>query len=410
MISDTQFDTKPLASINDVDFQPGKPIIPPSNPEQLTDTSYTTCKLALTMIVRKIISSLFGLKPPSYDTILKMDTEIREVYDKFPSNIKYFSPTTRRPAGVALSVQRLGLKVIMSHALVILHRPFLHRSFRNPRYVPSRQKCLEAAHTVLELFHEYRTNPDYIEYSWYALGALHAFHAGTVVGLRCYLEPLTCDEKDWIAVDKARLEFEKISQIDGWGKLGEKGSKVFGILIRKALEKKAIFEGGLGGNSIHIGVGSTGQNGVNTGVTGQSQVHSQSFDSQPSSATGFDSGMSFSTPSMDTSTSGSTGWTPQYTGSLFPNQFDSNTLTNPTLQSEVYNGSRLAGAGMPGFVTSDSSPDQANWDAFWPKSMNLVLYLPRNSSLRNSLSGIFSLITWILIFRGQILLWQVKVA
>lgn len=376
MISDTQFDTKPLTSINDADFQPGKPITPPSNPEQLTDTTYATCKYALTIQIRKIISSLFGLKPPSYETILKMDQEIRDVYDKFPENIKYVSPAnrtaeTRRP-GVTLSVQRLGLKVIMSHALVILHRPFLHRSFRNPRYVPSREKCLEAAHCALELFHEYRTNLDYVEYSWYSVGALHAFHAGTVVGLWCYLEPLTCDERDWIAVDNARQEFEKISQIEGWSKLGEKGSKVFGILIKKALEKKAILEGLMGSNGVHIGVGSTAQSVVNIGAAVQPPGNFQSFDSQPSSATAFDSGLSFSTPSIDTSTSGSTGWTPQYTGPLFPNQFDPNPLTNPTLHSEAYNGSRLAGAGMPGIVTSDSSPDQTNWDAFWPKGMNLV--------------------------------------
>jgi len=412
MISDTQFDTKPLCSINDADFQPGKPVIPSSNPEQLTDTSYATCKLALSMIIRKIISSLFGLTPPSYDKILQMDAEIREIYDNFPSNIKYYPPGTRR-VDVTLAVQRLGLKVIMSHALVILHRPFLHRSFRNPRYVPSREKCLDAAHTVLDLFHEYRTNIDYVEYSWYALGALHAFHAGTVVGLRCYLEPLSCDARDWIAVDNAKREFEKIISVDGWGKLGEKGSKVFGILIRKALEKKAILEGALGSNGVHIGVGSGAQTGAVVGTAGQSQqTISPAFDSQPSSATGFDSGMSFSTPGLDTSSSGSTGWTPQYSGSLFPNQFDPNPLTNPNLQSEAYNGSRLAGAGMPGVVTSNSSPDQTNWDAFWPKSMNLVFPpppLPPAVLAYCSLNGIFSLITWILICRGRILLLPARV-
>lgn len=380
MIADTQFDTKPLASINDCDFNPGQPIIPPTDPEQITDTTYTVCKLALTMMLRKIISSLFGIKPPSYDTILEMDKEIRELYDSFPTDIKYAAPAIGRGVDLTLAVQRLGCKTIMSHALVILHRPFLHRSFRNPRYVPSREKCMDAAHTVLELFHEYRNNQDYVEYSWYGIGALHAFHAGTVVGLRCYLEPLSCDERDWIALDKVRQEFEKISHFDGWKKLGEKGSKVFGILIKKALEKKAVLEGSLGGNAAHIGVGSAPQNGVSTPATVQSQSHSQSFSSQPSSATGFDSGLSFSTPGADTSISGSTGWTPQYTGPLFPNQYDPNPLTNPALHSEVYNGSILQGAGMPGLVSTDSSPDQTNWDAFWPKGMNLVSP-PQNLSL-----------------------------
>jgi len=201
MISDAPFDTKPLASMNDCDLRPGCKMPPPrpANPESLTDTTYATCKLALAMVVRKIISSLFGLTPPSYDTIMKFDAEVRQIYDSFPSGMKRSSEMNRE-GGVTLSVQRLGLKVITNHTLVILHRPFLYRSFRDARYVPSREKCLDAAHEVLQLFHEYRNNLDYIEYSWYALGALHAFHAGTVVGLRCYLEPLTCDERDCIAV------------------------------------------------------------------------------------------------------------------------------------------------------------------------------------------------------------------
>ena len=373
MIADTQFDTKPLASINDCDFNLGKPIVPSPDPEQITDTTYTVCKLKLTMMIRKIISSLFGIKPPSYDTILEMDTEIRELYDGFPTDMKYPAPAIGRGVNLTLAVQRMGCKVIMSHALVILHRPFLHRSFRNPRYVPSREKCMDAAHVVLELFHEYRTNQDYLEYSWYGICALHAFHAGTVVGLRCYLEPLSCDQRDWIALDKVRQEFDNISHLDGWGKLGEKGSKVFGILIKKALEKKAILEGSLGGTAVHIGLGSSPQNVVNAPATGQSQSHSQSFSGQPSLATGFDSALSFSTPSADNSISGSTGWTPQYSGSLFPNQYDPNPLTNPALHSEVYNGSILQGAGMPGLVSTESSPDQTNWDAFWPKGMNLVI-------------------------------------
>ena len=254
MISDSQFDTKPLASMNDSDLRPGCKLPPPkpSNPELLTDTSYATCKLALAIVVRKIISSLFGLTPPSYDTIVKFDAEVRQIYDSFPSGMKR-SIEMNRDGGLTLRVQRLGLRVITNHTLVILHRPFLYRSFRDARYVPSREKCLDAAHEVLQLFHEHRNNPDYCEYSWYALGALHAFHAGTVVGLRCYLEPLTCDKRDWVAVEQAVVEFEKIQKVDGWGKLGEKATKVFGILMRKASERKAILEGDLGTNGVTIG-------------------------------------------------------------------------------------------------------------------------------------------------------------
>jgi hypothetical protein len=358
MISDTQFDTKPLAAMNDADFRPGCKLPPPrpSNSEEITDTTYSTCKLALTMKIRKIIASLFGIKPPGYDTIMKLDAEVRQTYDSFPSRMRY-TPGQPKPAGGLIEcVQSLGLTVIMNHALVILHRPFLHKSFRNARYIPSREKCLEASHQVLGLFHEYRSNLDYTEYSWYAMGALHAFHAGTVVGLRCYLEPLTCSERDWRAVEVARSEFEKVSQTDGWSKLGDKATKVFSILIKKAVEKKAILEGALGQTGIHIG------------TTGQS------FDSP--SGLGTVGGLPF-TPTLDnSSTSGSTGFTPQYTGSLFPifsNQFDPNPLTNPHLTSEAFNPAGLQGAGMPGVVSNDSSPGQENWDALWPKGMNMVI-------------------------------------
>jgi hypothetical protein len=136
-----------------------------------------------------------------------------------------------------------------------------------------------------------------------------------------------------------------------------KATKVFSILIKKAIEKKAILEGALGQSGIHIG------------------TSGQSFDSPGGSGFGSIGGMPF-TPSLDTSsTSGSTGFTPQYTGSLFPiaNQFDPNPLTNPHLTSEAFNPAGLQGAGMPGVVANDSSPDQENWDALWPKGMNLVI-------------------------------------
>jgi hypothetical protein len=202
---------------------------------------------------------------------------------------------------------------------------------------------LDAAHTVLALFNEYRNDPAYEKYSWYALGALQAFHAGTVVALRCYLEPLTCDERDWRAIDQTQLEFEKIATMDGWQKLGEKGNKVFGILIRKAMEKKMILEGDLGVNGVTIGPKTDGFLGF----------------SDPS----------FSTSTMD---SLSTGFTPQYPGSLFPvyNQFDVNPLANPAIAQESFNPARLQGVGMPG-VVGGGSPDQS-WDTFWPKGMNLV--------------------------------------
>src|SRR5271155_1230778 len=91
MISDTQFDTKPLASMNDADLRPGCKIPPtiPADPEAITDTTYSTCKFKLSLLVRKIMSSLFGLTPPSYDQIMKLDSELRETYASFPSGIKY---------------------------------------------------------------------------------------------------------------------------------------------------------------------------------------------------------------------------------------------------------------------------------------------------------------------------------
>jgi hypothetical protein len=365
MISETQFDTKPLASMNDADLRPGCKIPPiiPTDPEALTDTTYSTCKFKLSLLVRKIMSTLFGLVPASYDQIMKLDSELRSTYNSFPAGVKY--GPTQKPRTVTLCVQALGLRVVLNHSIVILHRPFLYRSFRDERYIVSREKCVEAAHEVLELFHEYRNNVDYIEYSWYAMGALHAFHAGTVVGLRCYLEPLTCDERDWVAVESACREFEKISKADGWSKLGEKATKVFGILLRKALEKKAILEGALGSNGITIGA--TGQGGFDNGVLGGG------------GGGRFDANLGMPSYSIDTSSSGSTGYEYPSVSPLFgaPNQFDANPLTNPALHSGDYSPSRLMGAGMPGVVASDSSPDQANWDAFWPKGMNLVHHTPR---------------------------------
>ena len=114
--------------------------------------------------------------------------------------------------------------------------------------------------------------------------------------------------------------------------------------------------------------------------------------------------MSFSSavPGM----TGSTGLTPQYSGSLFgtPPQFDLNPLTNPNMNQEMFNAARLQGAGIPGVVNPDASPDQANWDAFWPKGMNLVNFF--SCDLTRSLSGIYFSIIWMSTSRMRILQWQ----
>ena len=365
MISDTQFDTKSLAPLNDADLLPGLkvlPLYPDAN--IITDTTYATAKYALSRITRKIISSLFGIKPPSYDTILKLDGKVRQEYDSIPDCLRFQaiqgSIPVRQASSVGLAVQRIGLNILANHNLLILHRPFLYRSFQDARYIPSREKCVEAAHQILKLFYEYRHAPQYREYSWNAIGALNAFHAGTVVALRCYLEPLTCSRDDWEAVEHVRAQFLKIGNGDspGWTKLGEKGSKVFSILHRKALEKKAILEGALGTNGATIGP----------------------LPALPAAVAPADSGSSASgtlnfTPLMDGSSS-SAGLTPQYSGQpLFgtTNQYDMNPLTNPGLQSDPFRtSSMLLGAGMPGVATTDSSPEQPNWDIFWPKGTNLV--------------------------------------
>ena len=110
---------------------------------------------------------------------------------------------------------------------------------------------------------------------------------------------------------------------------------------------------------------------------------------------GFDANLGMPSYSIDTSSSGSTGYEYSSVPSLFgaPNQFDPNPLTNPALNSGDYSPSRLMGAGMPGVVASDSSPDQANWDAFWPKGMNLVQHTLEFAADRRR-NGICSLRIW----------------
>jgi Fungal specific transcription factor domain len=399
MIADAQFDTKPLSSLNDGDLHRGlKFPLPHKDPNTFTDTAYPRAKYSLSMVARKIISTVFGIKPPSYDTILKLDGMVRDTYEQTPDVMRYESIHSLKgklpSPSAAIAVQRLGLTLVANHSLVILHRPFLYRSFHDARYMPSREKCVEAAHQVLRLFHQYRNKPDYEEYSRNIMGALHAFHAGTVIGLRCYLEPLSCSERDWMALDAIRNEFEIVSKsVDsGWAKLGDKGSKVFSILIRKAIERKAILGGALGSKGITIGPSPT-------------VPPTNSATPAISESSGF-SGLNF-TPSGD-GYSSSTGLTPQYSGQpLFgTNQFDVNPLTNPAVDPYGFRaGTMLLGAGMPGVgvATSDSSPEQQpNWDIFLPKGTNLVLFPPKSLclGLTCSLNGIYSLTIWILMCRA----------
>src|SRR5579859_7803326 len=92
MISDSQFDTKPLSPLNDADLKPG--YSPPSYPPgpHLKDTTYATCKLALSHLLRRLMASLFGITPPSYDQILQFDADVRATYAGFPASMQLGAP------------------------------------------------------------------------------------------------------------------------------------------------------------------------------------------------------------------------------------------------------------------------------------------------------------------------------
>lgn len=83
-----------------------------------------------------------------YEHILQVDQKMRAVVKGIPSFL--LRPDKAKESKIPwLSIVRRSLAITAAEKIIMIHRPFLFRSFHDPNYAHSRRTCIAAAMTIL---------------------------------------------------------------------------------------------------------------------------------------------------------------------------------------------------------------------------------------------------------------------
>lgn len=125
--------------------------LPPSRPEtEATPTLYLINRTRLIYKLGEAVELTETLTCSSYDEILKMDSEARNLHENLSPHLKVrtMDESARDPS--SLIMQRFNLELLYLKIIIVLHRKFLAASRCNRRFIYSRRACIGACMTMLQ--------------------------------------------------------------------------------------------------------------------------------------------------------------------------------------------------------------------------------------------------------------------
>jgi hypothetical protein len=150
------FSTNPPLNADDYDLSDMPATVP-------TISSYNRVLKELAAIMPALADGLGPMKQrkplqEQYEHVLRMDQKLRSVVRNIPSFL--LSPDREREAEIPwLSISQRSLAITAAEKIIMIHRPFLLRSFHSSLYSHSRRTCVAAAMTILRE-HETITRDD----------------------------------------------------------------------------------------------------------------------------------------------------------------------------------------------------------------------------------------------------------
>lgn len=125
--------------------------LPPSRPfSEITQSSYLIVKGRMLGPLGNIVDFLSSLGKYNYDTALQLDRDLEMAHQEIP---EYFKMTLGEDDVVdtipSLTNRRLQLEFLYHQGMCVLHRKFVAQGRSDPRYVPSRSRCIESAVALL---------------------------------------------------------------------------------------------------------------------------------------------------------------------------------------------------------------------------------------------------------------------
>ncbi|KAF2226610.1 fungal-specific transcription factor domain-containing protein [Elsinoe ampelina] len=166
-------DTQLPRNLYDDELYEDMPALPPSRPEsEPTPMSYMIAKARLSQVFGVVVDRLGSVSsPPSYDEILDIDKQLKEVRAKLPPHLRVrpLHESMTEPANILM--QRLGLELLYLKSQCVLHRRFLSRGRESARFDYSRRSCIDASMDMLThqamLHHESQPGGRLHSVKWY---------------------------------------------------------------------------------------------------------------------------------------------------------------------------------------------------------------------------------------------------
>ncbi|WVO23708.1 uncharacterized protein IAS62_005063 [Cryptococcus decagattii] len=129
----------------------------PSKPlSETTTATYHILKIDFALVTRHFIDAVnVDFPNVSYEAIMELDGQFRQVYDSLPAA---FRPDLPQPFELSyagskryLVEQRIFMGITLHNRIMRLHRVYMVRGYDDPKYEYNTRVCLESAYALLDL-------------------------------------------------------------------------------------------------------------------------------------------------------------------------------------------------------------------------------------------------------------------
>ena len=208
-INEADCDTKKPYNLNDDEFDmltisslTTEQILPPV--KRHTEMSFTLVRLQISDFQTRVLRTVYGLQPPAYENVMKLDAEIRHAMVELSPN---FDRRIALLGGMPplCRLQTHLLSGLYLRCLILLHQPYFREAIWQPpkaeKYSRSKEAALDASRQFLKsCIIAQADNELQATFRWYIDGTIfyHVVHASSLIALNLYMSNATEDwEADW---------------------------------------------------------------------------------------------------------------------------------------------------------------------------------------------------------------------
>jgi Fungal specific transcription factor domain len=146
-----QCDTEIPGNYLDEDLTEDMKALPPPRPDsQYTPMSYSCLKGRLMAIFGRVVDEIVSTNATSYESILRMDAELTQVYDTMPATLRVRRTENSITDPACLVFRRYTLDILFHKSRCILHRNYIVPAQSNERYAFSLNCAMSSAKAILE--------------------------------------------------------------------------------------------------------------------------------------------------------------------------------------------------------------------------------------------------------------------